>query len=105
MGGELVTRREKYRSKSCGLNTRCNLYRCLGLAIAGFVLLASWDQANGLDKPSDQSPDNQWLKEHLLNDQAQLPFSFVYERQASSALLKVWPKKTETRQLDSDRTE
>ena len=36
---------------------------------------------------------------------SQPPFSFVYDRQGSGALLKVWPKKTETRQLDSGRTE
>src|SRR5271157_681683 len=49
--------------------------------------------------------DNAWLKEHLLNDQAQPPFSFAYDRQSSGALLKAWQRKTETRQLDTVRTE
>ncbi len=49
--------------------------------------------------------DNAWLKEYLLNDQAQPPFSFAYDRHSSGALLKAWQRKTETRQLDSVRTE
>ena len=42
---------------------------------------------------------------HLLNDDAQPPVSFVYGREGSGALLKTWPKKTETRRLDDARTE
>jgi alpha-galactosidase len=48
---------------------------------------------------------NQWLQEHLLNSQSQLPFSFVYGRESSRTLLKAWPEKTATRELDRGRTE
>ena len=48
---------------------------------------------------------NPWLQEHLLNSKSQLPFSFFYGRQSSGALLKVWPEKTASRQLDGGRTE
>ena len=48
---------------------------------------------------------NRWLEEHLLKADSQLPFSFIYGRQESGPLLKTWPRKTETRQLDSRRTE
>ncbi len=75
------------------------------IGVVGFILLANCTKAAGLDHASDQHQGNQWLKEHLLNDQAQPPISFVHDRQGSSALLKNWPKKTETRQLDSIRTE
>src|ERR1700694_2544470 len=67
--------------------------------------MANYDKAADLDKPTDMRQDNRWLKEHLLNDKAQLPFSFAYDRQGSNALLNVWPRKMETKQIDSDRTE
>src|ERR1700740_2706234 len=35
---------------------------------------------------------NQWLREHLLNPNSQVPFSFVYGRQSSKTLLKAWPE-------------
>jgi alpha-galactosidase len=50
-------------------------------------------------------PNSTWLQEHLLNSKSQLPFSFVYGRQSSEALLKAWPEKTALRQLDAGRTE
>ena len=84
--------------------------RCLVLAILGLALLANCVEAAGLDQTGStrqENPrqENQWLQEHLLNDKAQLPFSFLYDRQGSSTLLKAWPKKTETKQLDSVRTQ
>ncbi len=39
------------------------------------------------------------------DNSSQLPFWFVYGRQSSDALLKVWPSKTESRQLDDSRLE
>jgi len=84
---------------------RDHVTRCLALAIIGFGLMANYVKAADLDKPTDMRQDNRWLKEHLLNDSAQLPFSFAYDRQGSNALLKVWPRKTETKQIDSGRTE
>ena len=84
---------------------RCHLARFLAMAILGTALIANYASAANLDGSADTYQDNQWLKEHLLNDNAQLPFSFAYDRQGSSALLKVWPKKIETKQLDGDRTE
>src|SRR6267378_5790814 len=84
---------------------RDHVTRCLALAILGFGLMANYVKAADLDKPTDMRQDNGWLKEHLLNDKAQLPFSFAYDRQGSNTLLKVWPRKTETKQIDSYRTE
>jgi alpha-galactosidase len=75
------------------------------LAILGFCLLANCAPAPALDKRGEPRHQNQWLNEHLLSEGSQPPFSFAYDRQGSSALLKVWPKKTETRQLDDGRTE
>jgi alpha-galactosidase len=53
----------------------------------------------------DNTGRNPWLQEHLLNSNSQFLFSFVYGRQSSKALLKIWPEKTAIRQLDGRRTE
>jgi alpha-galactosidase len=55
--------------------------------------------------PDNGGQSTPWLQEHLLNSNSQLPFSFVYGRQSSQALLKVWPEKTATQKLDGRRTE
>ncbi len=75
------------------------------LAILGFCLLPNCVIAAGLDKPGDAHSANGWLNEHLLSEKAQLPFSFAYDRQGSSVLLRTWPKTTESKQLDGGRSE
>jgi alpha-galactosidase len=75
--------------------------RCVALVILSFSVMTNYLWAADLGK----SAANQWLQEHLLNDKAQLPFSFVYGRESSSALLKAWPKKVDSKQIDSVRTE
>ncbi len=75
------------------------------LAILGFCLLPNCVIAAGLDKPGDAHRANGWLNEHLLSEKAQLPFSFAYDRQGSSVLLRTWPKTTESKQLDGGRSE
>jgi alpha-galactosidase len=105
MGGELKQLQQKNESLTSVENSPCRLSRSLGAAMLGFVLVANCVMAMALGKAGDAPQDNQWLNEHLLSDQAQLPFSFAYDRQGSSVLLKAWPKKIETRQLDNIRTE
>ena len=70
----------------------------------GIIILTSCVFAIAQDKSHSAGPQDSWLKEHLLNDQAQLPVSFVYDRQGSGALLKTWTKKIDTKELDSVRT-
>jgi alpha-galactosidase len=81
--------------------------RFLALVILGLIVItiANRAEAAASSKPDSLHQDNQWLKEHLLSDSAQPPFSFAYDRQGSGALLKAWPKKIETKQLDDIRTE
>jgi alpha-galactosidase len=88
-----------------GITSRGSVTRFLALAILAFGVRPNYVMATNLNQPADKHQDNQWLKKHLLNDNAELPFSFAYDRQGSSALLKAWPKKIETKQLDGDRTE
>jgi alpha-galactosidase len=77
----------------------------LAVAILGFGLLADCAKAAVTGKLDDTSLKDSWLQDHLLNSKSQLPFSFVYGRQASQALLKVWPKKTAIRELSGGRSE
>jgi alpha-galactosidase len=76
----------------------------ISLALLGFWLLTNCATASASDKQGDPRPRNQWLNEHLLSEAAQPPFSFAYDRQGSSVLLKSWPRETETR-LDGGHTE
>jgi alpha-galactosidase len=75
------------------------------LAILSFCLIMSYASASELTGQDTARQPNQWLNEHLLSEQSQAPFSFVYDRQGSGALLKAWPRKVETRQLGAGRTE
>ncbi len=85
-----------------GNRGRARLY--LALSFLAFALLANPAQAANADASANPRGQNAWMQEHLLSEQPQLPFSFVYDRQGSSALLKSWPKKMETQTLDSVRT-
>jgi hypothetical protein len=92
------------RGKTLSSVSRNKAMRAIALAVLAFGLMTNHVAA--ADHGSqDARPNNQWLEEHLLNDKAPLPFSFAYDRQGSSALLKSWPKKIATKQLDSVRTE
>src|ERR1700722_6566146 len=94
--GKLLTGRK--------LNLKRLALQCLVIAILGCGPLAN-RAATAADHSSDNRQDNQWLKEHLLYEKSQLPFLFVYAIQGSSAHLKAWSKKVETKQLDNIRTQ
>ncbi|MGC2403164.1 MAG: alpha-galactosidase, partial [Acidobacteriaceae bacterium] len=72
------------------------------VAVAVLWLLVQPAMAQTVNPAGESSP---WLQEHLLNSKASLPFSFVYGRESSQALLKRWPEKTATRELDRGRRE
>jgi len=74
-------------------------------AMLGVCLMTTFVTASELDQQGNARRPNQWLNEHLLSETAQPQFSFAYDRQGSSVLLKAWPKKIETNQLDGGRTE
>jgi alpha-galactosidase len=84
---------------------RTNLKSLSILAIIVTCLVPNFALAAAPDKADSGSHDNQWLKEHLLDENPQLAFSFAYDRQGSSVLLKTWPKTIATKQLDRFRTE
>lgn len=48
---------------------------------------------------------NRWVQEHLLGAKPSLPFSFVYGRQTSGAVLPSWSRKADENNLDEARVE
>ncbi len=77
----------------------------LGLTSLFFALMTNYAVAFGMDNPANTPQGGQWLQEHLLTPGSQPPFSFVYGRQPSEALLKGWSRRTQTREIDGTRTE
>src|ERR1700722_11300917 len=102
MGSELGFRKLSVAGRA---STKHSTTQYLLLAILIASVLTSYVSVAAVNQPADTHAHDRWLQEHLLSDQAQLPFSFVYDKQGSSALLKAWPKKIETKQLDTVRTE
>jgi alpha-galactosidase len=62
-------------------------------------------KAADIVRPDDLGVKNQWVREHFLGANPKLPFSFVYGRQASDALLPAWSKKVNEKKLDDARVE
>ena len=75
------------------------------VAVTTLGLLAHNAMPAQVIDPDSARPTDRWLQAHLLSSTPQLPFSFTYGRQSSTALLKVWPEKTASRQLEGGRTE
>ena len=112
MSSEIKPERKGTAGQAPAITSRAR--RRFALGLVGLCLVAinlsatnpgAVNIAINSDGPADVNRGNRWLKDHLLNDNAQLPFSFAYDRQGSSTLLKAWPKKIETKQLDGIRTQ
>jgi len=71
----------------------------------GIMLAPGHGQTVGAVKPGEMQQRDQWFKSSLLARRPQLPFSFVYGGQPSAELFSAWPKKTEIKKLDRDRTQ
>ena len=95
---------ETARSRRHILRWSCGIHSIYWFVALIAILSFSWKPAFGRTLDSSQDT-NAWVQEHLLNPKARPPFSFVYGRQASESLLKVWPRTTASKQLDGGRTE
>ena len=74
--------------------------------LAGLIALLTLNGKPAYGHTQDSAQEiNSWVQEHLLNPESRPPFSFVYGRHASEALLKEWPRTTASKQLDGGRTE
>ena len=71
----------------------------VGLAMAGEVLATEFVKGDAF------AIKNQWVKENLLKARKTSPFSFIYDGQASSRLLRDWERMDETRAIDAVRTQ
>jgi alpha-galactosidase len=72
----------------------------LGAALASIAIAVA-----ELVKLEAVRQSNQWSKENLPDFKAKMPFSFVYDSQASDKVLASCSKSTHTEQLDVDRTQ
>ena len=73
--------------------------------LCGMILSSCTSKPDAMGTKGDLKIKSEWVKEHLLNADPKLPFSFIYDGKASSELLKTWQKKAETTILDSNRTQ
>src|ERR1700733_12410742 len=85
-------------------NLYLRLLRWIVLALVAPGFTARIVVAAATDKPASAPRSEEWLQSYLALD-SELPFSFVYGRQSSSAIVKTWARKVQTRSLDGARTE
>jgi hypothetical protein len=79
---------------------------CFISVLICWVFLSSFsNMRDSIKTPVIMKIKSKWVKEHFLDEDAQLPFSFIYDGKPSSDLLKTWQKKTETNKLDNNRTQ
>jgi alpha-galactosidase len=77
----------------------------ISVLIFGIILSSCSHKLDKLAKPEEMKIKSKWIKEHFINADPQLPFSFIYDGKPSSVLLKTWQKKIETIKLDDNRTQ
>jgi alpha-galactosidase len=77
----------------------------VGAVVLGMILWNSVVQAAEFVKPEEMRQRDQWVKEHLLDAKAKMPFSFVYDGQTSDGLMTAWTKKAQSKKLDAARTQ
>ena len=53
---------------------------------------------------AEMNRKNDWLTTHFLQDSAAYPFSFVWDKEQSSAFLATWPRRLESEPLEDGRT-
>ena len=75
------------------------------ILFCGTVFSSCSNNTDAMRTSAEMKIRSKWVKEHLLNAEPQLPFSFLYDGETSSELLKSWQKRTETNKLDNDRTQ
>ncbi len=77
----------------------------VGTVMLSMVLGQGMVRATDFVKAQEIQQRNQWSQKHLLDPKAKMPFSFLYDGQASEGLLTVWPKNTQSEKLDAARTQ
>ena len=73
--------------------------------ILGTASAASQLGAADWVEPVEIQTRDQWAKGNLRDPKGKLPFSFVFDGQASDQLLVTWPSRTETKVLEANRVE
>jgi alpha-galactosidase len=76
---------------------------CIATALIPSALEPAAGSAAVAVKREEMQRRNIWMKEQLLDDKPQCPFSFVYGNEASATFLAAWPKTAETKRRDGAR--
>ena len=97
----------KFQSKGYDMGNQINVRLAVwaGALVLGVILSNGVAQAAGFVEPEEMLQRDQWAKEHLLDAKAKIPFSFLYNRQASEGLLSIWEQKAQSEKLDAVRTQ
>jgi hypothetical protein len=77
----------------------------ISVLLCGMIFSSCSNNPEARRAQGDMKIKSKWVKEHFLNADPKLPFSFLYDGQASSELLNSWKKKAESTILDSNRTQ
>ena len=85
-----------------GVNSWFRL-RQTGLILLGIVLITAQAYCQEWMTKGERQNRNQWVKQHFLNSNPQIPFSFIYNGQSSEKLLPGWTRTQETKKLDAAR--
>ncbi|HQG62983.1 MAG TPA: alpha-galactosidase [Bacteroidales bacterium] len=81
-------------------------YKIIPVLICGIIMgSCNRKPTTTMSTSGEMKLKSRWIKEHLIKDNPLLPFSFLYDGEASSELLKTWQTKTEVNKLDNDRTQ
>lgn len=92
-----------------GQRVRTSVHACLGrlsaVGISAVIFVSMARGAEDSDAALAMTRARQWTQNHLLDAQAHVPFSFVYDRQPSARLLLSWPRKIVDTRLDAERTQ
>jgi alpha-galactosidase len=84
---------------------RINKLCIISVLICGIISSSCTSKPNEMVTPGEMKLKSIWVEEHLLDANPRLPFSFIFDGEASSELLKTWQKKAETIKLDDNRTQ
>lgn len=84
---------------------RSNKLYLISILFCGIIVFSCRTNPDTRKSGNDMRMKIKWVKEHLLNADPALPFSFIYDGKTSYELLKTWQKKSEKTILDNNRTQ
>ena len=82
-----------------------NRFVFLFLLLGGLIVSSCGSKTGFAPTSGELNIKSKWVRNHLVNTDPVLPFSFQYDGRSSSEFLKTWQKKSEIKKLDQNRTQ